>query len=177
MTALGWLLLALMAVALFASLSMNWWQSQQLDELHGSHARPRDVPPGPDGTSARRMPQRVESAAAAGGSAGPERAWSVPSGPAAVPLLPLDYTPDGWTRDARGLHPPVPRAPRHAGTEPRLTSRVTERTMPRKRTADHAPWETDHFAVIREEPYVPVYGQAPVARVLEAERLAQVMQP
>lgn len=113
-------------------------------------------------TSAQRTPQRLESAAAAGGSAGPERSWSSPSGPAAVPL---DYVPPGWTRDARGLHPP---APRHASSE-RINcgGRMTERTVPRKRTADHAPWETDHFAVVRPEPYEPpVFGEVPVARVL-----------
>lgn len=116
-------------------------------------------------TSAQRMPPPLESAAAAGGSAGPERVWSSPSGPAAVPL---DYVPPGWTRDARGLHPP---APRHALTKPRITGRLTERTVPRRRTEDRQPWETDHFAVLRPEPYAPVYGEAPVARVLDAERV------
>lgn len=47
MTALGWLLLTLMAAALTASLAFNWWQSRQLDQLHGTHAssRPRSVFP------------------------------------------------------------------------------------------------------------------------------------
>lgn len=123
------------------------------------------VPARAVGTSARRMPGRVETGLVTGGSAGPERVWSSPSGPAAVPL---DYVPPGWTRDARGLHPP---APRHALTKPRITGRLTERTVPRRRTEDRQPWETDHFAVLRPEPYAPVYGEAPVARVLDAERV------
>lgn len=104
-------------------------------------------------TSARRMPSPLEKVAAAGGAPGTVRAWSSPAMPGAVPL-PLDYVPPGWTRDQRAaLHPP---APRHGSTEPRVSPvRVTERTVPRKQTQDHAPWETDHFAIVRPEPYAP----------------------
>lgn len=39
-------------------------------------------------------------------------------------------------------------------------------------TLNRAPWETGAFPVPADVTLVPAYGQAPVARVLEAERLA-----
>jgi len=62
---------------------------------------------------------------------------------------------------------PVPHQPKHAAGKPRR---------------DKQPWETDHLPVMRPEPYTPAhaapgYGEKPVAEVLEAERLNQVMQP
>jgi hypothetical protein len=67
---------------------------------------------------------------------------------------PLVDVPAGWATDERGvLQPPVPR---HASSE-RINcgGRMTAQAVPRKRTADRQPWDTDRFAVIRPEPYIP----------------------
>jgi hypothetical protein len=53
-------------------------------------------------------------------------------------------------------------------------------TLPRRTpaaTLNRAPWETGSFTVPGDVTLVPAYGQAPVARVLEGERLADVMLP
>lgn len=104
-------------------------------------------------TSARRTPARVESVPAAGGAPGAERVRSSPSAPGVVRSGLIDV-PASWETDARGvLHPP---APRHASSE-RINcgGRMVERTMPRKRTRDRQPWDTDRFPVLRPNPYRP----------------------
>lgn len=102
-----------------------------------------------------RMPWRKPAA--------PEGSTS-PSG-AGAPATLLDV-PVGWTVSPSGsLIPPYPVASgRHASSARVACNSVQDRTIPRKRTADHPPWVTAAF---------PVYGEAPQDRVDEAQRLAE----
>lgn len=173
-----------------------WYLSRELDLLHGSHARPRDVPPGPDGTSARRMPQDVETPAAAGGAPGAVTAWSIPAAPGGVPRRPQTSLLSPAAAHAQAMW---------EASEPYLPPPPVRADLPVQRTptADHAPWtgaqpalDEAALAELDREHYIashlrealaagtltagymrdvmevaPVYGQAPVARVLEAEAM------
>ena len=70
--------------------------------------------------------------------------------------------------DERGHVTVRPVNGRYLGDLPRRTPAAT---------LNRAPWKTGSFAVPVDVTLVPVYGEVPVAEVLEAERLAKVMRP
>ena len=106
--------------------------------------------------------------------------------PATDPGMPV--LRDRWTWEVRAEHdaqrhadamhgaslpylPPVPRRPVNGRLLGDLPRRQPAATLNR------APWETGSFTVPGDVTLVPAYGTVPVARVLEAERLASVMRP
>jgi hypothetical protein len=154
-----------------AALVYIWWLHGELDRLHGSHARPRE---------------RGAADAVLPDGAGP--AETCAAGPAPAPRQASLLAP---VRHAQAMHeisqPYLPEAPdapwppaglpAHAEPQQEARPDVTMSDLP---VARPVPDVLPTAAELREEYFRwkhPVYGQTPVADVLEGERPARVMLP